>query len=80
MSKLSEMDKEEYDRMVFDIVGSIWEAYRDSTKSNDCTPFNKIFRELYIKYDKDIFTHLIRYMGLALAPSLNFVVKGEEYV
>ena len=78
--KLSDYDKEEYDKIVFDIVGSIWEAYRESTKSGNCKPFNEIFPKLYERYDKDIFTHVIRYMGLALTPSLNFIVNGEEYV
>lgn len=78
--KLSDYDKEEYDKIVYDIVASIWEAYRKGTKSGSCKPFNEIFPELYKKYDKDLFTHVIRYFGLALAPSLNYIVNGEENV
>ena len=74
------MSAEEYDRVIFDIVASIWEAYRVSTKNKNAAQFNQVFKDLYIKYDKDLFTHVIRYMGLALAPSINFIVSGEEYV
>ena len=70
------IDQEHYDRIVYDIMCDIWDAYRASTKSKSAKPFNDVFDELYSKHRDEHFIHVIEHVGLALAPSINNAVSG----
>lgn len=72
------MTQEEHDRVIYDIIIDIWEAYRKSTKSANAKPFNDVFIDLYDRFDSQadlIFTDFIARFGVALTPSVNRAVQ-----
>ena len=70
--------QEKYDRVVYDILIDLWEAYRLATTTQDAKPFNEVFEKLYSQHRDEEFIHVIEYMGLALAPSVNRAVQRVE--
>lgn len=74
------MTQEQHDRIIYDIIIDIWEAYRESTKSANAQPFNNVFMDLYDKFENEpdtIYTNFIAAFGLALTPSVNRAVQGR---
>ena len=72
------MDQEHYDRIIFDVICDIWEAYRETSKSHNAKPYNDVFSKLYSIHRDEHFLHVIQYMGMALAPSVNKIAQGVE--
>lgn len=72
------MDQEHYDRIIYEIMWDIWDAYREASQSMDAKPFNDLFNRLYSVHRDEHFVHVIEYMGLALAPSVTKIAQGEK--
>ena len=75
------MTQEQHDRIIYDIIIDIWEAYRESTKSGNAKPFNNVFMDLYDKFEDEsdpIYTEFIARFGVALTPSVNRAVQGNN--
>ena len=62
---------EEQDLALYDIVGSIWEAYRECSKSGDASFFNYAFEPLFRKYKDAKVQEFIRDYGGAFIPFVN---------
>ncbi len=65
------MTQEENDKVLYDVVCTIWEAYRESTKSSNASHFNHAFTPLFEKYKDDCYKEFILQLGGCFAPFIN---------
>ena len=67
------MSGEERDKALYDVITTIWKAYR-----TDCKAFNDCFDGLYKKYDDKAVINLIVCMGMGMAPAVRAKVEEEH--
>ena len=68
------MSGEERDKALYDVITTIWKAYR-----TDCKTFNSCFAGLYEKYPDDkAVNNLIVGMGIGMAPAVRAKVEEEH--
>ena len=69
------MSGEELDRALYDCMGTVWKAYRESVESKNYKPFNRCFEPLYEKYTDPTVNRYIAALGMAYVDALNRRIK-----
>lgn len=62
---------EELDKALYDVMNTLWKAYRQSIYENSYTAYNDSFKPLYAKYTDRGVVRFIEGFGMGLVNALN---------
>ena len=71
------LDGEDLDRALYDVMNTLWQAYRESVKTSNYKTYNGCFSILYGKYTDRGVVRFIESMGMGLVNALNRRVKNN---